>query len=324
MKIDNIFVSVFELPSNTVPFNLVEEDDGTSPRWLRQGGDQSLEQVHLLHVKTDEGVEGICTVGDARYPTMRAEDLAQLRILATGEDPFDRERLFHKLHAATRGMFTRPGWFGAFDNCLWDMAGKVAGLPVYALIGRSRERCPAYYNFGGKTIEECIEDAQSAVAAGFLSVKDHFAHRAETNIKWFEAMRKTVGPDIDLLHDAAGCRYTLEEAIRVGRVLEELRFGWFEEPLPDRDQIGLQKLCTMLSIPILAPESLMHDLELSALWLIRGATSWIRANARLGTTAILKLAHLAEMHRARIEWSGGALWIGSCASCLCFGQYNVL
>lgn len=305
MKIDTISISVFELPSNTIPFNLVEEDDGTSSRWLlRQGGIQPLEQVHLLHVKIDEGVKGICTVGDARYPTMRAEDLAQLHILATGEDAFDRERLFHKPHAATRGMFTRPSWFGAFDNCLWDIAGKVAGLPVYALIGWARERCPAYYNFAGKTIEECIEDAQLAIARGFSCVKNHFAHRAEINIKFFEAIRDVVGPDIDLLHDAAGCRYTVEKAIRVGRMLEELRFGWFKEPLPDRDQIGLQKLCTSSTFPFLVPESLMHDLELSALWLISGASNWIRANARLGTTAILKLAHLAEMHRARIELNG--------------------
>ncbi len=95
----------------------------------KAGAGKSAEQIHVLHVKTDEGVEGVCTVGDARYTTMRPEDLEQLRLLAIDEDPFDRERLAQKLHKATRGMFTRPGWFGAFDNCLWDIAGKVAGCP---------------------------------------------------------------------------------------------------------------------------------------------------------------------------------------------------
>ena len=113
-----------------------------------------------------------------------------------------------------------------------------------------------------------------------------------------------VGDDVDILHDAAGCDYTLQDAIRVGKTLEALRFGWFEEPLADRDQKNLQRLCAALDIPILAPETLMHDVDLSAQWIISGATDALRANARLGTTPTLKLAHLAEMHGANIEFNG--------------------
>ena len=145
MKIDSISLSIFELPSNTGQFDLVEERHGATSRWVRQGRGQVTGELHVLHVRTDEGIEGVCTVGDARYTTMRTRDLEQLRILTLGEDPFDRERLNAKLHAATRGMFAKHGWFGAFDNCLWDIAGKVAGLPVVALLGRARATCPAYY-----------------------------------------------------------------------------------------------------------------------------------------------------------------------------------
>ncbi len=260
--------------------------------------------MHVLHVFTDEGVEGICTVGDARYTTMRQDDLEQLRLLAVGEDPFDRERLNSKLHAATRRMFARPGWFGAFDNCLWDIAGKATGLPVYQLLGRARSKAPAYYNFGGETKEAAAADAQKAVGCGFPAVKDHFHGTGKENIEWFEAARKAVGPDIDLLHDAALSKYSFEEALRVGRALDELAFGWFEEPLADRDQIALQRLCAELDIPIVAPESMMHDLDLSTVWLISGATDSLRVNARHGTTSLLKLAHLAELHGARVEMNG--------------------
>jgi len=304
MKIETITISVFEIPGNTARFDLVEEVKGAQRRWVRRHHSPAQEQLHVMHVRTDEGVEGICTVGDARYTTMRQTDLAQLRVLAVGEDPFDRERLNAKLHAATRGMFTRPGWFGAFDNCLWDIAGKVTGQPIYALIGRARSRCPAYYNFGGPTREAAAEDAQEAAGMGFVALKDHFRGSGDENIAWFQAVRETVGPQIDLLHDAAGCDYTLEEAIRVGQALEDLKFGWFEEPLSDRDQAGLQRLCRALNIPVLALESLMHDLELSAQWLISGATDYIRVNARHGTTSLLKLAHLAELHGRRVEMNG--------------------
>jgi L-alanine-DL-glutamate epimerase-like enolase superfamily enzyme len=308
MKIQAILLSVLETEGLTTRFQLVEERRGANRRWRRQHHSATKDQMHVLHVRTDEGIEGVCTVGDARYRTLRPEDLAQLRILTLGEDPFDRERLNEKLVAATRTMFAKPGWFGAFDNCLWDIAGKAAGLPVYALLGRARTSCPAYYNIQGSRGEAAeqmaVEDAQHAVDVGFSAIKDHFQDTPERNIALFRAVRNAVGPDVDILHDAALAGYTFADALRVGRALEELRFGWFEEPLPDVDQLGLSRLCNKLDIPVLAPESLMHDLILSAQWLIAGATDDLRANARHGTTSTMKLAHLAELHGARIELNG--------------------
>jgi L-alanine-DL-glutamate epimerase-like enolase superfamily enzyme len=305
MRIESIALSVFVLPGATVAFKLREEvTRGANRRWLPYDQQKQETEVHLLHVRTDEGIEGICTVGDARYTTLRPEELAALRHLAVGEDPFDRERLFAKLAAATRTLFSKPGWFGALDNCLWDIAGKAAGLPVSALMGRARPHCPAYYNIGGTTLTAAIEDAQRAVAAGFVAIKDHFRGDGATNSAAFHALRKALGDEIDLLHDAALCHYSEQEALAVGRTLEALGYRWFEEPLPDVDQAGLQRLCAALSIPVLAPETLMHDLSLSARWLISGATDFLRANARHGATAVLKLAHLAELHGARIELNG--------------------
>ena len=304
MTIESISISVFDLPGNTPRFGLEERTQGAHRRWEQVGQKRDREHIHVLHVCTDEGVEGVCTVGDARYTTMRTEDLEQLRFLALGEDPFDRERLNDKLRMATRSMFTRPGWFGAFDNCLWDIAGIVAGLPVYALIGRARSRCPAYYNIGGRTIEISVEDARQAVAQGFRAVKDHFQGTGDENAVWCRAVREALDPDIDLMHDAAWCQYSFEEAVRLGRNLYDLRFRWFEEPLADRDQTALRRLCEILDIPVLAPETLMHDRDLSALWLVTGAADILRGNARHGTTPLLKLSHLAELHGASLELNG--------------------
>ena len=304
MTIESISISVFELAANTTRFNLRETTHLGRPHWVRTSIANGLEAVHVLHVRTSDGIEGMCTVGDARYTTMRGEDLEQLRIMTVGENPLDREYLDAKLRTATRSIFTRPGWAGAFDNCLWDIAGKAAGLPVHALIGRARNRCPAYYNYGGKTIAEAIEDGRSAVSNGFTAIKDHFNETARENIAWCQAVREAVGDEIDLLHDAAWCQYTFDEAVRVGRALHDLNFHWFEEPLEDRDMTSLIKLGELLEIPIVTPETLMHDRDLSAQWLIRGATDLLRGNARLGTTSLLKLAHLAELHNTNIELNG--------------------
>ena len=112
MKIDSIKISVFENEGNTSRFALREVEHGAYRRWLPHDQVRTREGLHVLHVQTDEGIEGVCTVGDARYTTIRREDLEELRVLAIGEDPFDRERLYGKMRAATRSMFARPGWFG--------------------------------------------------------------------------------------------------------------------------------------------------------------------------------------------------------------------
>lgn len=311
MKINAIRLSVFETKTLSPPFQLEEEVGRGQRRWVRRPAQlpsAAQDHLHVLHVHTDAGIEGVCTVGDARYRTMRARDLEGLRALALGEDPFDRERLNEKLHLATRGLFARAGWYGAFDNCLWDIAGKTAGLPVVSLLGRARARCPCYLNVGGgrgpEAREIAVEDARRAVAAGYRAVKDHFRDTAAANVALFRAVREAVGPQIDVLHDAALAGYSYPDALRVGRALEELDFGWFEEPLPDARQAELRRLCQALDIPVLAPETMMGDVELSALWLISGATDHLRGNARHGTTPLMKLTHLAELHGANVELNG--------------------
>ena len=95
-------------------------------------------QMQILDVETDEGITGRIA------PTsITRNQLDILKTHAIGESPFARERLFQMLHKGTRWVYQEPGWFGEFDNCLWDIAGKAAGLPVHALIGRVRNACPS-------------------------------------------------------------------------------------------------------------------------------------------------------------------------------------
>ena len=224
MKITEIKISVFEMTGVITPFDLDESGRAGHRRWRHQPRPPLQSHMHVLHVRTDEGLEGVCPVGDGRYMTMPVPTLEQLRILALGEDPLDRERLFQKMKHATRQAFAPYGWFGAFDNCLWDIAGKAAGMPVCSLMGRVRERAPAYYNIRGDSMEKAVEDSEMAVGMGFPALKDHFVQEPGDNIEWFRAVRDAVGPDVDLMHDPVGM-YTFGEAVRIGRALEELRLS---------------------------------------------------------------------------------------------------
>ncbi len=305
MKITDIRLSIFELPTQTPFFNLELEPLGSREVWRSRPTRPSSTEYHVLHVRTDEGVEGVCTVGDARYTTMRQIDLEHLRHLAIGEDPLERERMDSKLRHATRHVFTMPGWFGAFDNCLWDIAGKATNKPVHQLIGAARDSAPAYYNYrGGGTLEAAIEDCQHALSLGFKAVKDHLSWPVAKNANWFGEIRRAVGDEIDIMHDAAGARYDLKDALIAGHALEHHGYRWFEEAISDRDFNGLRTLCDELEIPVMALETLMHEPEISKIWLEQGACDLVRAHARHGATALLDLARHAAENGTNVELNG--------------------
>ena len=318
MKITEIRLSVFELPSATRRFRLVDDGHPSRLAFLRRNEPAGREDVHVLHVRTDDGVEGICTVGDVRYTRMKPEDLEQLRLLAIGEDPLARERLHYKIGGATRQAFAVPGWSGAFDNCLWDIAGKVTGLPVFKLLGAARSDVPAYYNFLGDTLDKALADAEKARQSGFRILKDHFGNDARTNCDWFAATRARF-PGAVLLHDAALCSYSFEEALRIGRHLVDLGYRWFEEPLADRRKADLKSLCESLDIPIAGCETMMGDHVLCAEWLRDNAVDIVRGNGRHGTTALLKLAAMAECYATTIELNGPGGLFGLVNVHLCCG-----
>ena len=246
----------------------------------------------FIEVTTDEGIEARCVTD------MMPTEVAMLRQKVLGKDPLEREMLFQMLYL-TRHV--RRGWSGGFDNCLWDIAGKAAGLPVHALIGRVRERLPAYLTQGRRELEGYLEDIERGrELSGIRAYKFHSYRTGKEDLPILTAVREAVGPDYALMHDPVCC-YTLRDAVMVGRVLEELDFVWLEEPMHEQKMDLYQELCRELIIPVMATETLMHDMYLSAQWLIQRATDRLRANARNGTTQVLKLAHFAELHSTNVE-----------------------
>ena len=299
MKIESIEISVFELPMYPSVTRVVEFGSSSTPRWKQAfppGGDVPVQVIKVL---TDQGIEGVCTVGDWRYAELNWQQIATLRELAVGEDPLDRNRLWSKLSAASR--FLNPVWWGGFDNCLWDIAGKAEGLPVAEMLGGARKSATAYYNTAGGTVEELIRDGERGIEAGYSTLKDHLAFLYEDNIDAFESFRNHFGPDVGLMHDAALASYNYDEALVVGRALEATDFIWFEEPIDDRLHDQNKQLCDLLDIPIAGAETLMHDPALGELWLKDGAVDVLRVHARHGTTAVQRLAATAADLGTNVE-----------------------
>src|SRR5215470_16834553 len=94
-----------------------------------------------------------------------------------------------------------------------------------------------------------------------------------------------------------------EEALRVGKAVEELGFYWYEDPLADDDILSYVKLKQHLAIPILATEYAPGGLTAFAPWLVHQATDFLRGDVAVkgGITALVKAAHLAEAFHMNFE-----------------------
>ena len=323
MKITAVKLYVLENPEGHGRVNLLEEVPNLRRIQYRHRGERSgPARQNFIEVQTDAGIFGRCTT------TMGPGEAAILRNHVIGEDPLDRERLYQMFHKGTRWVYNHPGWSGDFDNCLWDIAGKAAGMPVYALVGRVRERFPVYLTGGDAPLEDYLDVIERARDFGAFAYKVHTYKGGKADIPIYYGLRKAVGPDYVLITDPV-CSYTLREAIDVGRVLEELDFLWLEEPMHEQKLHLYQELCAALTIPVMGNETLMHDMTLSAEWLIQGGTDRLRGNARNGTTQVLKMAHFAELYGTNIELNGqGGLFgllhahLGCCIDNTDFYEYS--
>jgi L-alanine-DL-glutamate epimerase-like enolase superfamily enzyme len=162
---------------------------------------------------------------------------------------------------------------------------------------------PAYKSGGNlPDLEAFVADAVQAREEGFWGYKDHCYHGVEFMRALAPAVRCAVGPDFYLMHDCVQ-RYTLNEALRVGRTLEEADYYWFEEPLRDFDLMGLKKLSASLDVPIAAAEYLPGTIYSTSQLLAQQAVDIVRASVpwRGGITDMLKIARLAESFGVNCE-----------------------
>jgi len=193
-----------------------------------------------VEIETDEGVSGLYGPIDVRQAFLIVTDLRSFLI---GADPLAIELLHDqmlRLHRHGRaGLFVNA--VSAVDNALWDLRGKVAGEPVYRLLGGpTRDRVPVYASMLGHSVEPDRAAASAAdhVDLGFGAQKWFFAHGPgagtdglRRNLAMARAVREAVGPGYPLMFDAfMGWDATFAEDMLRG--LELLDPYWVEEPVP--------------------------------------------------------------------------------------------
>jgi L-rhamnonate dehydratase len=204
------------------------------------GDRPGLLRASYVEITTDEGAAGHYGPIDDRQAFLIATDLRQLLI---GADPLAAELIHDKmlrLHRHGRaGLFVNA--VSAVDNALWDLRGKVAGQPVYRLLGGpTRVRVPVYASMLGHSVEP---ERAAAVAAehrdlGFEAQKWFFAYGPgagregrQRNLAMARAVREAVGPEYLLMFDAF-MGWDATYAADMLRGLEAVQPHWLEEPVP--------------------------------------------------------------------------------------------
>ena len=148
------------------------------------------------------------------------------------------------------------------DIALWDIAGKVAGLPIHKLIGGAHRTDVSVYGYGMMLRPEPVEDlaarftdeAAAIKDMGFVATKMKTGFGPKPDVKLCEAVRRGVGDDFPFMVDANHC-YTTSDALYVGRALEELDAYWFEEPVAPEDHDGYRELRAKLNVNISGGEA---------------------------------------------------------------------
>ena len=215
-----------------------------------------------LELHTDEGITGIGVTffGGPLTPALK-EAVDALCQLVIGEDPMLVESIVGKLRRAAGaagpgGIFTLA--LSPIDMALWDIKGKALGQSVCSLLGGYRDRAPTYASgalMRPMNLEYLAEAGPRLVEMGFRQMKTQMGAEptVQREIDRMRVLRDAIGEDIDLMCDINQL-WNVNQAIEVGRRVEEYHLFWLEDVVAHDDYPGLARVADALTTPIAAGE----------------------------------------------------------------------
>ena len=212
---------------------------------------------------------------------------------------------------APRGGGSWPNWYtAAADVVLWDILGKYVNRPIYQILNggvKGKDKMLAYASSNHlATIEDYVPDVLAAKKAGYKSYKIHPGRGQHASgpeipayhghMEMIREIRKAVGPEFILSHDPVQA-YTRQEALIVGRLLDELEYVFFEDPIRTTDKEGLIWLAGKLDIPLHIGE-FIYSVADFAEYIRDGALHGLRliADNVGGISGAMRLGLLADAH----------------------------
>ena len=296
------------------------------------------EGINLVVVKVLTNQPGLYGLGCAtfayRHLTVKHLIEEYLTPLLVGRDVEDIEEIWQLMH---QNGYWRNGpiennAISGIDMALWDIKGKMAGMPLYQLFGgKVREGIPVYRHADGRDLEELCENIQRFQEMGITTIRcqcggyggEGYQHAPATapegakdgvyldsrkyirdTVKLFEGIRDKIGYEINLVHDVHE-RIAPIEAIRLAKELEPFDLFFLEDPVPLEDLSWLRRLREKTITPIAQGELFNNVYEWRQV-ISEQLIDYIRVHITQvgGITPARKLQLFAEQYGVRTAWHG--------------------
>ena len=228
-----------------------------------------FEDNFICHVRSTDGAVGISVGNNAQLQSVWPVFTNRLQPFFTGKDVRNLEQLFEELYVykSNYKLQNLSLWvpWATIEFAILDMLGKIAGKSIGELIGEIHHPKIAVYqanNYRGKSAEESLElikehvDATQAKALKF-KVGGRMSKNADDptgrSEKLIPMVRETFGPEMTIYADSNGS-YDAREAIRIGKIMEEYKYDFYEEPVPFDWYEETKQVTDALSIPVAGGE----------------------------------------------------------------------
>jgi len=223
--------------------------------------------AHLVEIETDEGITGWGECFGPGNIALANKYIVEkvIQPLIIGEDPINKEYIWHKVYnllrdSGQKGMPIQA--LSGIDIALWDILAKKAKLPLYQLLGGKTNSKIPVYGYGmmlqKKSVEELCElfkkEANQIKEKNFKAMKMKVGLGPKEDLKLVSAVREAIGDDFKLMVDANHA-YNKNDALYVGRGLDEMEIYWFEEPVAPEDYDGYKELKEKLKTNIAGGEA---------------------------------------------------------------------
>jgi len=265
----------------------------------QRGPQEQAQQRCAVRITTTHGAQGW---SDWSIEALADNDTTlQIGDILLGQSPDDHANLWRRLYEEGVPLVT----LGAVDVALWDLRGRMAGKPVHALLGTQRDRARTYLSTGFNL----GEPAAYADYAGKAKDKSIGGIKVQPYVEWdtdaafpdkdmaaYSAVRQAVGDEWPCMADNQGV-HSFDDALGIGRLLDDLGYAWYESPMPETEASIDQyiALAKELRSPICAPESLGGAYQSRLGWIDRQACDIARISVHQGGfTASLELAIACE------------------------------
>jgi L-alanine-DL-glutamate epimerase-like enolase superfamily enzyme len=213
----------------------------------------------FLRVETSGDVIGYgCAAPDAAVTGETAEGVLDalrgtVAPLIQGTDPLRRAMILERLKTALPGQ---PSALAAVDMALFDILGKVAGLPVWKLLRGLRDCILTSVTIGILPEAETVAAVRDLVAQGFGALKLKGGRDVESDVACVRKVWQALGAGVELRFDA-NQGFSVEEALRCVRETKPARAELIEQPTPRGQPDLLGRVTKGAEIPVMADESLL-------------------------------------------------------------------